>query len=191
MRIRLGLAGAAVVSAVVAAGCGGGSGSGADGAADTTPADLLSIASTCEEWQSSDAADQRSFAETRDSSAVAFIETVNNACTPGRKALTLGEAVRIETAPPPDPFAQTRVKAAFRGEIAREILKSWNRCGSNDVCISGEQGDNVECNQPDPQVRVLACFVVTAKGANGESSFGYPVKTTVSADGSYTWRIDR
>jgi hypothetical protein len=50
---------------------------------------------------------------------------------------------------------------------------------------------SVGCHQPDPQVRVLSCFVTTDKGSAGESDdFGYTVKSTVNKDGSFSWGID-
>ena len=105
--------------------------------------------------------------------------------------MTIDEAVQIATAPPPDPYAATRIRATTRKEIAREVQKSWNRCGSKDVCIAGEHGSSTTCSQPDPQVRKLSCFVVTNPGKGGESGLGYTIAVTVTPDGSYTWGIDR
>jgi hypothetical protein len=177
---------AAVVAAIGIVGCG----SGSDSAETSAP--TLSITSSCDDWRNAAADDQRAFAEARNAArAVSFLETVNQACTPGRKALTIGEAVRIETAPPPDPYAKTRIDTTSRRYISREVRKSWNDCGPSDVCIPGEHAANVNCNQPDPQVRVLSCFVVTDKGTGGASDYGYTVKVNVSADGSFNWRLDR
>lgn len=99
---------------------------------------------------------------------LAYIELVGNACTPARKALTLQEAIAAQEAPP-DPFAGTRINGVLAAYVAKSVRKSWNRCGTNDVCISGTFSYSVGCHQPDPQVRVLSCFVTTDKGNAGQS----------------------
>jgi hypothetical protein len=177
---------AGIVAVVaVAIGLGAGCGAGEGGAP-------LTAASSCESWSSAAAGRQRAFAglKASDGNIARYIDRVNIACTPQRRAMTIGEAMRIAFAPPPDPYAATRVRLAFRREIAETVRSSWNDCGRNDVCIGGTHAFSVNCQQPDLQVRTVSCFVTTERGGSG-GDYGYTVKTTVGADGSYSWRIDR
>jgi hypothetical protein len=182
------------VFALTLTGCGGGDTAASSETATTPeapPPPSLSRQSTCEAWQLATAADQRAFAATFPEPDVArTITSLNRACTPANKALTIVEAVRLANTPPPDPFAATRVAGAERRYIAQQVRESWNRCGPDDVCIPGERARSVGCSQPDPQVRVLSCFVTTQVRGDGES-YGYSVKVNVASDGSFNWRIDR
>lgn len=183
-----------LIAAVAACGGDNGTDGAAAGPASASPAPTVAAItrrSTCEDWLTAPAADQRAFAATFPEPDLArTIRSLNRACTPENRALTIVEAVRLANTPPPDPFAATRVAGADRRYIAQEVRESWNRCGPDDVCIPGERARSVGCSQPDPQVRVLSCFVTTAVRGDGES-YGYSVKVTVAPDGSFNWRIDR
>jgi hypothetical protein len=177
-------------------GCGSGSTRTVTQAPETPPAPVaLSVSATCGAWEDGTAIQQRTLAikraETLGTSVAGYIELIASACTSGRKALTLQEAIAAKNQPPPDPFADTRITGFVGAEVARSVRKSWNRCGANDVCMSGTYAYSVGCHQPDPQVRVLSCFVTTDKGNAGESDdSGYNAKATVNTDGSYSWGID-
>jgi hypothetical protein len=176
--------------ALAAIGFSAGCGSGASTAGAS--AEALTAGSSCESWGTAPAGLQRGFAALKatDGNIARYIERVNVACAPERRAMTIGEAMRVAFAPPPDPYAATRIKLGFRREIAESVRSSWNVCGGSDVCIPGTYAFGVNCQQPDLQVRMLSCFVTTERGGSG-GDYGYTVKVTVGVDGSYSWRIDR
>jgi hypothetical protein len=186
---------------ILSAGCGAGSAAktvtervSVTSPAPTVPA--LTLSATCERWQIATAAEQRALASKRAAirgiSVSAYLEQLADACTPARKALTLSEAIAAVNAPPPDEFASTRIAGTLAAYVAKSVRKSWNTCGEHDVCMPSTFAYSVGCHQPDPQVRVLSCFVTTTKGKAGQSDdYGYTVKSTVDKDGSFTWGIDR
>jgi hypothetical protein len=163
-------------------------------AAQPPKAPPLTLGATCELWQNATAAQQRALAtqraQIRGIAVSAYVEQLATACTPSRKALTLAEAIAADNKPPVDQFASTRIDGSAGAYVAKSVRKSWNACGANDVCISGTYAYSVGCHQPDPQVRVLSCFVTTDKKKGGEG-YGYTVKATVNKDGSFSWGIDR
>jgi hypothetical protein len=180
----------------VLGGCGGSGASAtvATTAATTAAPPALTLSATCERWANASAAQQRTLAakraQIRGISTSAYIEQLANACTPARKSLTLAEAIAADNQPPPDQFAATRINGTSAAYVARSVRKSWNKCGANDVCIPGTYAYAVGCHQPDPQVRVLSCFVTTDKSKSSTGDYGYTVKATVNADTSFSWGID-
>lgn len=160
----------------------------------TTPqAPPLTLSATCERWEDATAAQQRALAAKRAGirgiTIAAYVEQLGDACTPSRKALTLSEAIAADNKPPADPFATTRISGQLAAYVAKSVRSGWNACGPDDVCIAGTYAYSVGCHQPDPQVRILSCFVTTDKQKGGEG-YGYTVKATVNKDGSFSWGLD-
>jgi hypothetical protein len=89
------------------------------------------------------------------------------------------------TTTPADSVPDTLVSDDTISYVEQNVTQSWNKCGSDDVCIPGTTAREVTCSQPSPSEMRLECFVATARNLQ----HGYGVDVTVQDDGSFSWGL--
>lgn len=99
------------------------------------------------------------------------------------------ESPAATTAAPAAPAPSSVIPTAVRDAVIEVVEQHWNDCDPDDVCVPDQPAITIDCEQPNPQVTALECFVTTSTASDGTSS-GYFVDVEFSSDLSeYTWML--